>query len=304
MKISVALATYNGAKYIVEQIESILYQTQAVDEVIICDDCSQDRTVHIIRDFIVQHELNCTWKLFVNEQNLGYCENFKKAIYLCTGDIVFFCDQDDIWVKNRVEVMAAAIHDKPDIAVLTSQMLWFSDEEGEKRLLQRSLTSAANLKTVSFNKRNGYLRAPGCVMCVRGDFLKEIQQTWYSGWAQDEVCWCLSIVRGQLFSLTDYVSLYRRDHAQRTSGQLGHRKEKRLRYLHDLQTCASHMLALAMGEHYDEKVLHFYYRCYMMAIKRENFLLNRTFFGALKLLFYLPYYYSKKSYFVELLINK
>ena len=116
MKTSVAIATYNGEKYIIEQLESILYQTQAVDEVIICDDCSQDRTVHIIRDFIVQHELNCTWKLFVNDQNLGYCENFKKAIYLCTGDIVFFCDQDDIWVKNRVEVMAAAIHDKPDIS--------------------------------------------------------------------------------------------------------------------------------------------------------------------------------------------
>lgn len=303
MKTSVAIATYNGEKYIIEQLESILHQTQVVDEVVICDDGSQDGTVPLIEEFIAQNTLGDRWMLLVNEQNLGYCENFRKAAYLCTGDVVFFCDQDDIWVQNRVEVMTAAMRDEPKISLLTSRLLWFSDEEKKKNLLQRPLSSEYKLKPVPFRKKNGYLRAPGCVMCVRGDFLKKIEPNWYSGWAQDEACWCLSIACGELYELTDYVSLYRRDHAQRTSGKLGHRKEKRLKYLRDLQVCASHMVTLAMKEPYDENVLRFYYHCYLMAKKREAFLLRHSLFGAIGLLRFLSYYYSKKSFFVELLMN-
>lgn len=303
MKISVALATYNGEKFIIEQLESILRQTQAVDEVVICDDRSQDGTVPLIEEFIAQNSLGDRWRLFVNERNLGYCENFKKAAYLCTGDVVFFCDQDDIWVQNRIEVMAAVMRENLNISVLTSRLLWFSDEEKKTRLLQRPLSSGHKLKSVPFHKKNGYLRAFGCVMCVRGDFLKKIEPNWYLGWAQDEACWCLSIACGELYELTDYVSLYRRDHAQRTSGRLGHQKGKRLKYLRDLQVCASHMVSLAMKESYDEKVLRFNYHCYLMAKKREAFLLRHSLFGAIGLLRYLSYYYSKKSYFIELLMN-
>lgn len=303
MKTSVAIATYNGEKYILEQFDSILHQTQAVDEVIICDDCSQDTTVHLINHYIIQHALGDTWKLYVNEHNLGYGENFKKAAYLCTGDIIFFCDQDDIWVKNRVEVMASVMRDAHKISLLTSQLLWFSDEKKKELLLHRSLQSKFNLKAVPFNKKNGYLRAPGCVMCVRKEFLKKIESNWYSGWAQDEACWCLAVVRGELFALADYVSLYRRDHAERTSGKLGHRKEKRLKYLRDVRDCASHMVKLAMKDLYDERELRFYYRCYLMARKREKLILSRSLFGAFKLLPYLPYYYSKKSFLVELFLK-
>lgn len=304
MKISVALATYNGEKYILEQLDSILCQTQEVDEVIICDDRSRDETVHLIENFITQHSLSQKWKLFVNEQNLGYGENFKKAAYLCSGDVVFFCDQDDIWVKNRVEIMSTVMRDKPKISLLISRLLWFSDDEKKAYLLKRPLSSKYKLKAVPFNKKNGYLRAPGCVMCVRGEFLKEIESNWYSGWAQDEACWCLSIVRGELFELSNYVSLYRRDHAQRTSGKLGHRKEKRLKYLRDLQNCASHMIEYLMGELYNENCFRYYCHVFEMSKRREMFIRNGSIIDAIRMLRFINYYYSKRSYFIELLMKR
>ena len=105
MKKSVAMATYNGAEYIVEQLESIRTQTMAVDEVIICDDCSKDDTVAVVQKYIEEHDLTDTWKIEVNEKNLGYASNFIGAAMKTTGDLIFFCDQDDVWVPDRIKVM-------------------------------------------------------------------------------------------------------------------------------------------------------------------------------------------------------
>lgn len=98
---SVAMATYNGSQYIAEQLRSIENQTIRPDEIVICDDGSSDDTVAVIRDYAAQSALNI--KLYQNEKNLGFRRNFEKAISLCTKEVVFLCDQDDIWVKNKVE---------------------------------------------------------------------------------------------------------------------------------------------------------------------------------------------------------
>lgn len=103
--ISVALCTYNGEKYIYEQLESLFNQILSPDEIVICDDCSTDKTVKIIKDFFVNHKWNGKLKLFINQTNLGFRKNFEKAIALCTGDIVFLCDQDDIWALNKIKTI-------------------------------------------------------------------------------------------------------------------------------------------------------------------------------------------------------
>ena len=86
--ISVAMTSYNGEKYIQKQLDSILNQTLKVDEIIICDDGSTDRTVEILKQYPVT--------LYQNEKNLGYRLNFKKAMELCSGDFVFLCISDKI----------------------------------------------------------------------------------------------------------------------------------------------------------------------------------------------------------------
>jgi glycosyltransferase involved in cell wall biosynthesis len=101
MKTSVAMCTYNGEKYIKEQLESILNQTVSIDEIVICDDGSSDKTTDIIGQ--IQLENPNKISLYKNPVNIGSNKNFEKAISICTGDYIFLSDQDDIWKKNKVE---------------------------------------------------------------------------------------------------------------------------------------------------------------------------------------------------------
>lgn len=103
MIISVALCTYNGEKFLREQLESILLQSVSVNEVIICDDCSTDETVHIINEFLTNYSE--IFKLHVNYKSLGTIKNFEKAVSLTTGDLIFLADQDDVWYPHKVEKM-------------------------------------------------------------------------------------------------------------------------------------------------------------------------------------------------------
>lgn len=96
--ISVAMTSYNGEKYIKQQIESILLQSVPVDEIIICDDISKDKTAEIIKE-INDDRI----RFIVNETNLGFIANFHKAISLTNGDYIFLADQDDIWEPNKIE---------------------------------------------------------------------------------------------------------------------------------------------------------------------------------------------------------
>lgn len=97
MKISVCLATYNGEKYIKEQVKSILYQLSDTDELIISDDISTDSTVAIINSFN-----DARIKVNINEKKLGVSANFNSALLKASGDIIFLSDQDDIWLESKV----------------------------------------------------------------------------------------------------------------------------------------------------------------------------------------------------------
>ena len=118
MKISVAMASYNGEQYIRKQIESIIHQTMPVDEIIITDDCSTDHTYDILLDIQAKAQ-DISLNIIRNKENLGYKDNFKKAISLCTGDYIFLCDQDDYWNNNKVETLINIIKTNK-ISVLSS----------------------------------------------------------------------------------------------------------------------------------------------------------------------------------------
>src|SRR4051812_8879073 len=97
------MATYNGARYLPEQLQSFLCQTVMPDELVVCDDVSTDGTVSIIQEFAKSTAINV--RLIVNECNLGFTRNFEQAIQHCTGDVIFFCDQDDVWFCQKIETM-------------------------------------------------------------------------------------------------------------------------------------------------------------------------------------------------------
>ena len=104
--ISIAMATYNGSKYLSEQIDSILSQTYSDFELVVTDDCSTDDTFSILSYYA---SMDSRIRIYENESNLGFRDNFAKAIGLCVGDYVALSDQDDIWLPNHLELLISNI---------------------------------------------------------------------------------------------------------------------------------------------------------------------------------------------------
>lgn len=116
---SVALCSYNGEKYIHQQIDSILSQTHKPSEIVVCDDGSTDRTPEILAEY--QKQYPEIFRIHFNEINLRSVKNFEKAISLCGKDIIFLSDQDDIWAENKAEKIVSFLDSHAEIdAVATN----------------------------------------------------------------------------------------------------------------------------------------------------------------------------------------
>ena len=114
MKISVCLATYNGEKYIKEQLDSILPQLSANDEIIISDDNSTDDTINIIRSLNDERI-----KIYVNKTK-GIVKNFENALNNASGDIIFLSDQDDVWKNDKVKKILSAFSSDNSLTLVFS----------------------------------------------------------------------------------------------------------------------------------------------------------------------------------------
>ncbi len=167
MKTSVALCTYNGEKFLKEQLESIFSQTVSPDEIVICDDGSSDNTLQILEKYAETHP--SLFKIFRNKKNLGYTRNFEKAISLCSGDLIFLCDQDDIWLPNKTEQMTKLAESNPEKTVFCHNIAILTDDG---KITKRSFWESDGfdpnfenneiLKYLLF-KRNIF---PGMSMCI------------------------------------------------------------------------------------------------------------------------------------------
>lgn len=118
MKVSVAICSYNGEKFIEEQLESIIDQTRKVDEIILGDDNSSDHTVLLAEEVLKMSGIN--YKIIKNEKNLGVTKNFSNIMQFCTGDIVFTADQDDVWRINKVELVLDYFKQNPECVLVFS----------------------------------------------------------------------------------------------------------------------------------------------------------------------------------------
>lgn len=107
--ISIAMTTFNGEKYLGEQIDSILSQTYKDFELVISDDCSTDDTLKILREY---ENKDSRIHVYENVLNLGFKKNFEKAVRLCKGEFIAFSDQDDIWLNDHLEILFSKIGDK------------------------------------------------------------------------------------------------------------------------------------------------------------------------------------------------
>ena len=106
--ISIALCTYNGARFLEQQLDTLINQTYANIEIIAVDDCSTDQTYQILAGYASKCP---NLHLYRNETNLGFVNNFERALDYCKGELIAFCDQDDLWDFKKIELQVAAIGD-------------------------------------------------------------------------------------------------------------------------------------------------------------------------------------------------
>lgn len=116
MTISIALATWNGGSYLRHQLQSFLDQTRQPDELVICDDASEDDTLEVARSALSRARFRVV--IETNTQRLGVAANFNRALSHCQGEIVALSDQDDVWFPHKLERIEAEFCRRPDQAVL------------------------------------------------------------------------------------------------------------------------------------------------------------------------------------------
>lgn len=121
MKISVAICTYNGEKYIEEQLNSIIRQSRSVDEIIVGDDGSSDRTVELINRILSVSGIH--YEVIVNEKGLGVAKNFYNVMQKCSGDIIITADQDDYWIQHKVEIIERFFLENKDCHLVFSDAI-------------------------------------------------------------------------------------------------------------------------------------------------------------------------------------
>lgn len=116
--ISVALCTYNGEKFLEQQLTSILNQTTLVNELVVFDDGSNDSTLQILDNF----KASASFPVLIhqNKENLGSSKNFENCIAASQGDIIFLCDQDDLWDSQKVEKQVAYLNENPNMDAVFS----------------------------------------------------------------------------------------------------------------------------------------------------------------------------------------
>ena len=117
-RISVAMGTYNGGRYLPDQLASIAAQTRLPDEMVVCDDGSTDATIVLLQEFA--RTARFPVKVIQNERNLGSTRNFVKICELCEGDLIALSDQDDIWHRDRLERSEQMFDAHPEVGLVFS----------------------------------------------------------------------------------------------------------------------------------------------------------------------------------------
>ena len=227
MSISVCIGVYNGAKYIEEQMLSILHQTMQPDQVILCDDGSSDDTAEIVKDFIEKYSLEGKWKLFLNLRNLGYPANFYHAMELAVCDIVFLADQDDIWDEKKLERMTKALEEHLEARAVCCKF-GLIDENGKSiRTFMRPARSngSGTVKSISIEDVFYKCEWPGMVLAYRNDWCrKRIGETRFT--IPHDFFVCAAAAEEEGFLQLDQELAWHRRHGSNTGGE-----EHRLRRL-------------------------------------------------------------------------
>ena len=207
--VSVAMATYNGIKYIAEQLDSLRTQTLPPDEVIIADDRSTDGTYEFCRDYIARYELT-GWRVYQNEHNLGLRKNFRKVMAECTGEYIFTCDQDDIWMPDKISVMLSVISERPEIRLLVSNYIGLVKGKPVKVHVKNLARNDGAVIPVRLQESGLMTMRPGCTFCFRRELLDKFNVMDIDTAIHDAMLWMYAVSSDSLYLLNRHLIFWRR----------------------------------------------------------------------------------------------
>lgn len=301
--ISVVMTTYNGDKYLTEQLDSIRNQSVKIDEVIIMDDCSNDKTPELVQKYIEDYKLQ-GWKLIENQTNQGWKKNFKMGFDLVTGDYIFPCDQDDIWHLDKVEKMIECMLIHPEIELLVANYKTFfserDDGHGSKLYAKKSKTmkSDGSVEMLKLDPKWAYINRPGCVYCFTKSFYDSISDKWNTNYAHDAILWRFAQMDHAL-ALLNYPVIDFRRHGDNATSKVTWTKEKRIQTYNDY--IYFHILALDRVATKDDKDI--IKKGIYVLEKRKRFLETGDILIFLKLVLkYQAFYNSKKGVLRDLIL--
>lgn len=237
MRASVALASFNGEKYIKEQLESILQQTMLPYEIVISDDGSTDKTLLIVKEIINKYaHIPVRFIVLRNNYDHGVRSNFENALCNTTGDLVFLCDQDDIWLPNKIKIMTTIMSEREENAAFHNARLLIQQEDesfsiGNQTLLDLMNKGDTSERVVKLHRKDVIWDAfhhhiiQGMCVCIKQPYLRSVlplsKGTNHDNWL--EFC---AAADDTLIYTPEELALYR-VHENNTCGIVGKFKKKR-----------------------------------------------------------------------------
>lgn len=224
-RVSAVICTFNGERFLTQQLESMLDQSRSLNEVVVSDDGSTDSTNLIIADFIERHSgpQYPVWKVFRRQDPLGVSANFEFALGQASGEIVFFADQDDLWETDKVRCVVEQFLDENVLLIHTDATLIASDGQHMGSLMQTlGLTIFERKHLLSGETLRVLLRrnvVTGATVAIRSSLLS-LALPIPKGWIHDE--WVALVAASRSGAVFDSRMLIR--YRQHEANEIGVRR--------------------------------------------------------------------------------
>lgn len=299
--VSIAMATYNGERYIAEQLESIVKQTVLPDEIIVRDDRSSDRTMSIVDEYQRRFP-EIHWDVCENETNIGFVKNFLGAIASCNEEIILLCDQDDIWKENKIERIIDFFSDESVLSLHSD----IDIVDGDKQIIKKNALDYHKQKeNMPLNRFFRHIYYCGMSSAFRS-VLKPVILTVDSERlpVHDWLVHAVAVCKGGMYTSSEVLA-YRRFHEDNVALNLSKTERKGLQQrinvveyycrhyelLHDLMNAFG---VNKKDRQLAEKVFH-------TNVKRKEYLEAGSLSNALKNIVNIKYYPTKRAFLSDLL---
>ena len=297
MKISICLCTYNAEKYINKLLPSILSQTLTPDIILINDDCSSDSTIKILDSYASSYP-KIKWIIKRNKENLGWRKNYQNAISHCPGDLIFLCDQDDIWNKEKIYDMAHSFNFATMDVLCSGYKVSYDNSKAEKVHNKRFFSGKIKQIKSPHLLADNY---PGCCLCFSSKIIPLFISSLNENAPHDWILWNLAFLRKRLYMLDKPEILFIRHFSSASnSGIKPCSKEKfeikfnELKYKIDF---LSHLISLEDKDHVSTIE-----RKYLLWLKnRYDFYSQKKLSSLIKVLLHPFFFTSFRSLICEIL---